>query len=479
MFKSHMPLLVNELIVHATCFSRWFLTYSPTLVFYIPLCFSEGMDFGVRSTVKLLVQRIRNHNYILKNSLWLISSEVVAKLVLFGVVILLARHLGAEGYGQLQFALSFAGVFGMAMDLGMNSVAVRELSRVRERFSVFVPNVIFLKLVLFVASLFVMYVFLIAVGKPPQIIVLSLMACCYYLFYSLIEFVRCVYQAFEKMYLQAFSRMFYCLLLGAGVVFLVFKNVGVVAIMAGYVFAIAATFVFSFIVLSYKIGTFPFKIDAVFIKQLLKVVFPFTLIAVIAIINLRIDTIMLSFMLDDKAVGIYSVAASLLTAVMFVPSYFSASLSPSLNRLFKSDVRKLMVMFKSVFWLMLLLGAAGGLVLFFVSKPVLVLLFGVEYAASVPVLQIFSASFFLSFVSFIVGSICVVIDRQVFYAKVIAVSVLINIVLNYLFVKSIGISGAAVATTFAQAFQIVVIFFFLKRRGFFFVAPVPKEAKLR
>jgi O-antigen/teichoic acid export membrane protein len=231
--------------------------------------------------------------------------------------------------------------------------------------------------------------------------------------------------------------------------------------------------------LSRKIGTFSWRIDTAFIKQLLKVVFPFTLIAVIAIINLRIDTIMLSLMLDDKAVGLYSVAVNLLTAVMFVPSYFSVSLSPLLNRFFKTDVRKLIVMFKSVFWLMLLLGAAGGLVLFFVSKPVLVILFGAEYVLSVPVLQILSMSFFLSFVLFIAGSVCMVIDRQKFYAAVIAVSVLINIVLNYLFIKSMGMSGAAVSTVIAQLFQIVVILFFLKRRGFFFVAPVPKEAKLR
>ncbi len=437
------------------------------------------MDFGFRSTVKLLVQRIRNHNYILKNSLWLIGSEIIAKLVLFGVVILLARHLGAEGYGKLQFALSFAGIFGMFMDLGMNSLAVRELSRMRERFAVFTPNVIFLKLVLFVASIAIMYGILIAIGKPPQIIVLSLMACFYYLFQSLIEFLRYVYQAFEKMYLQAYSRLFYCLLLGAGVALLVFKNVGVIAIMAGYVFAIALTFVFSFLLFSRKIGTFPFKIDVAFIKQLLKVVFPFTLIAVIAIINLRIDTIMLSLMLDDKAVGIYSVAVSLLTAVMFVPGYFSVSLAPSMNRFFKTDVRKLLVMFKSVFWVMLLLGVAGGLALFFVSKPVLTVFFGAEYAPSVPVLQILSASFFLSFVLLIAGSVCVAIDKQKFYAAVIAVSVFINIVLNYLLIKSIGISGAAVGTVIAQLFQVVVIFFFLKRRGFFFVAPVPKEAKLR
>ncbi len=434
---------------------------------------------GVRSTVGLLVQRIRNHNHILKNSFWLIGSEVVAKLVLFGVVILLARHLGAEGYGKLQFALSFAGLFGMFMDLGINSLTVRELSRMKERFAVFVPNVFFLKLVLFVASIVIMLGILVAIGKPTQIIVLSIMACFYYLFYSLIEFLRCVYQAFDKMYLQAFSRVFYCLLLGAGVALLIFKNAGVVAIMAGYVSAIAATFVFSFLLLSRKIGTFPFRIDSSFIRQLLKVVFPFTLISVIAIINLRVDTIMISFIMDNQAVGLYSVAANLLTAVMFVPSYFTASLSPSLNRFFKTDVRKLFIMFKSVFWLMLLLGAAGGLVLFAVSKPVLVVLFGAEYSLSVPVLQILSASFFLSFVLFSVGSICVAIDRQKFYAAVIAASVIINIVLNYLFVKSMGISGAAVATIIAQLFQIVVIFFFLKRRGFFFVAPVPKEAMLR
>lgn len=434
---------------------------------------------GVRTSVQLLLQRIRNHNHILKNSLWLIGSEVVAKLVLFFVVILLARHLGAEGYGKLQFALSFAGVFGMFMDLGMNSLVVRELSRMKERFAVFVPNVIFLKLVLFVASIIIMSGILILVGKPAQIIILSVMACFYYFFYSLIDFLRCVYQAFERMHLQALSRLFYCIILGAGVALLVFKKVGVIAIMAGYVFAIAATSVFSFILMCRKIGSFQLKIDTAFIRQLLKVVFPFTIISVIAIINLRIDIIMISFFMGDKAVGLYSVAANLLTAVMFVPSYFVASLSPSLNRFFKTDVRKLLVMFKSVFWLMLLLGVVGGLVLLVVAKPVLLVLFGAEYSTSVPVLQILSVSFFLSFVLFSLGSVCVAIDRQKMYASVIAVSVLINIVMNYLLIRSIGISGAAVATIIAQLFQVFAIFFFLKHRGFFFAAPVPKEVSLR
>ena len=40
-----------------------------------------------------------------------------------------APYLGAEGFGILSFALAFTGIFWVFLDLGLSTLAVREVAR--------------------------------------------------------------------------------------------------------------------------------------------------------------------------------------------------------------------------------------------------------------------------------------------------------------------------------------------------------------
>jgi len=429
--------------------------------------------------ISLFWQRVRNNFIIVKNSLWLISSEFVAKLVLFGVVVLLARYLGAEGYGQLQFALSFAGVFALAMDLGFNTLTNRELAREKEKYELFVPNVSFVKLGLFVVSLIVITVFLLLTKKSFEVLVLCILAVCYYLFSSFIEFYKSVFQAFEKMQLNAFSRLLYCALLLSGLLLLMNKKAGVFAIMLGYLGANFITFLFTLFLLLRYIRPFPLKISPAFIKTMFKMVFPFMILYIAAIINFRVDTIMISYLINDAAVGLYAIAMNLILAAAFIPSFCCAAVYPSLSRFGVSSARKLFLMFKGMFWIMLLIGALGAVVVLLLAKPLVLVVFGSQFMESVPVLQILALSFLFSGGALLMGYSCIAIDRQVFYTKIVVLSVLINIVLNYFLISLYGIKGAAAATIIAQFISFIVLSVFLWRRGFFFFSVVPTEPRLK
>ncbi|MFA7204482.1 MAG: oligosaccharide flippase family protein, partial [Candidatus Caldatribacteriota bacterium] len=66
---------------------------------------------------------------ILKNSLFLLLSNIVSKILAFFYIIYIARYLGAEGFGVFSFALAFTSIFGVLVDLGLNSLTVREIAR--------------------------------------------------------------------------------------------------------------------------------------------------------------------------------------------------------------------------------------------------------------------------------------------------------------------------------------------------------------
>ena len=67
---------------------------------------------------------------IAKNTALLSISQILIYILTFFYTIYIARYLGAEGFGILSFALAFSGIFSIFADLGLNTLTVRELSKI-------------------------------------------------------------------------------------------------------------------------------------------------------------------------------------------------------------------------------------------------------------------------------------------------------------------------------------------------------------
>jgi len=434
---------------------------------------NKVMDF-----CRTFLRTAQNHSNFVKNSIWLLGAESVAKLILFFTIILVARYLGVEGYGKLQFALSFAGIFGLLIDLGFNGLAVRELAREKEQYGKYVPNVFFIKFVLFSISMTIMYLSLRLLGKSNELIFLTMLAGLYVLFSTFVEFFKSLFMAFEKMYLVGISRITYCVLLLLGLLFLIWKKVDLLSIMGYYVFVMGVTFVFAFSLVIFKIGRFSPRVDFGFIKRFMIAMLPFMAVTVAGIINNRLDAVMIAFIKGNEAVGIYSAASNLIAAVLFIPFYCSNSVYPSFCRLFKADFHKLAKTFRDVFWAVMWLGlfACAGIIIF--SNFIIFTLFGSEFIQSVIILKILSFSFLLMFPIMLMGYTTLATNNQWFYSSVVIGAMIANFVLNLIFIPLWGTAGAAIATVVVQFLQFLVLVFFLLWKGFFFVSSIPKKASL-
>ena len=72
------------------------------------------------------------HKTIFKNTIWISAAEIVSSILLFFFTIFVAKYLGAEKYGQMEFALSIATLFAVLVDFGLGTLTIREVARKNE-----------------------------------------------------------------------------------------------------------------------------------------------------------------------------------------------------------------------------------------------------------------------------------------------------------------------------------------------------------
>ena len=135
----------------------------------------------------------------------------------------------------------------------------------------------------------------------------------------------------------------------------------------------------------------------------------------------------------------------------FLPLAFAAALYPTFSSQMAGDQTALKQTFDSSIWYMLILSVPIAFGLWAVA-PEAVQLAGSEYAASAIVLQSLVFVLIPIFLDFPVGSLLNAADRQSTKTWLMGITMVINIILNALFIPQFGIVGAAYAALVSFSF---------------------------
>src|SRR3990167_7959860 len=104
---------------------------------------------------ELFLENIGIRQTIFKNTFWLTAAEVVIGFLRLGLLIYVARILGATEYGKFTFAFSFVSIIVIFSDLGVIDIVTREFSRDKEKEKEF-PAILALDMILSLGSLLLM-----------------------------------------------------------------------------------------------------------------------------------------------------------------------------------------------------------------------------------------------------------------------------------------------------------------------------------
>lgn len=409
-----------------------------------------------RCEIKMnLIQRI------LKNTGLLLISNIITYGLAFIFMMYSARYLGVENFGIISFALAFSGITVIFADLGLSSLTARDVARDKTLSEKYIKNIgpikLFLSLFTLISTIAVVFI----MGYTIEVIGIVTLITLYSLFGSFSYMFYALFQAHERMEYQAVGLVLNSLLLLGGAIFLIYNKMDVISFALLYFFTGLIVFLYTVIICGWKFILPKMEVDLSFWKTLLKTSLPISLLIILYTITFRVDTVLLSILDGNTSVGIYSAAYRLIEVLIFIPTVFTASIYPVFSRFHVSSEKSLKTGYTTSFKYLAFLGLPIAVGVTLLSDKIIFLIYGAQFTESILALQILIWAIPVIFISYVSGTIMISINKQNAAIKIIIICMIVNIVLNLIFIPSFSFVAASVSTVITELIEMVLFTYFL------------------
>jgi len=392
-------------------------------------------------------------NNIAKNTSYLTLALIGQKIISFTYFTILANNLAPEQLGKYYLAISLTTIFAIFIDLGLINVLTREVAKRPFESNKLLGNVLSLKIPLSV----------IAIG--------AVILTTYLLGYETLT-KHLVYISSISMILDSFTTTFFAVSRGhhnliyesvASILFqLIVMSFGLWALYSGYgllyimlALAIASlfNFIYSSIVLSFKIGVkISLQYDKKFFWTLIKLALPFAGYAIFQRLYTYLDSVLLSILANEMYVGIYQIPFKIIFALQFLPLAFVASLYPALSHYWVHNKEQLLVSFKRALNYLMIISVPiifGTIVL----ADKIIMLFNSAYSEAILPLQIIIIALLFIFLNYPIGSLLNACDRQKKNTFNMGLTVVLSVALNLILTPLFQAVGAAITVLVSNMFM--------------------------
>ncbi len=397
-----------------------------------------------------------------KNTFYLTLASVGQKVIAFVYFLFLARIMMPDLTGQYFLAVSITVIFTVTADMGITPVVIREVAKTPTKAKDLLRHALALKIPLILIAMIAATFTGAALGYDPSLqrlitfatLVLGLDAI-HLLFYG-------VLRGFQQLKFEGvgvFAGMVTTGTLGGLVLWLSPSlTLLIIALIMGSVVNVAVSGYKIVSVLGWSV--LQPQYDRADIWWIIKTALPFALASIFVKVYSYIDSIFISKFLDTTAVGIYALAYKLTYAFQFLPLAFVAALYPSMSALVGKHPAELKRIFNKAIWYMAILSAPIVMGVWAIA-PELVQLAGGDYTASVIVLQTLIFVLLPIFLDFPIGSLLNAADRQSTKTAIMGVTMIINVVLNWILIPQVGVLGATYAALASFTFMFLAGLYFV------------------
>jgi polysaccharide transporter, PST family len=389
---------------------------------------------------------------ILFNISWLFADKVLR--MGFGLIVgvWLARYLGVQQFGVLNYATAFVSIFNPLATLGLDAVVVRRLVAEPLQQQKIMGTSFWMR---FIAGWVTWLVTICGIcllrydDRTTIVTVLILGAANVFQSMDTIDLwfqsrVQSKYSVVAKNVAFAIATIIKIVLILCQAPLLAFVSVFLLEIFLG---AIGLIFVYQ------KQGQILrlWQWSRALARELLKESLPLILSGLTIMIYMRIDQIMLGQIIGDKSVGIYSAATRISEIWYFIPMTVSSSVMPSI---FKAKEISEQLYYQRIGQLnrgLVWLSIAVAIIMTFIARPIVVLLFGNNYIESGAILAIHIWASVFVFTG-VATSGWFIAENLTYLSLYRTLSgAIVNVLLNIFLIPMYGGLGAAIATIIAQA----------------------------
>lgn len=406
--------------------------------------------------------RLSTVQRVAKNTGIIIGGDAIFKIISLFVTIYLARYLGTIGFGKYSFVFAYLAFFSVITDLGLQTILVREMARDTAIAPRLIGNAYIIRLILTVLAVGFSIVVISFMSYPKDTTIYIYIAAFTLLFISFSDFYATIFAANLRMEYNITAKLVFKFL-SAGLIFwIIFAKGTLMQVMVVLVLSEAVKTLLSYS-FSRKFVRPRFEIDFELWKYLFKEALPLALTSVIWIIYFRIDMVMLSIMMGDAEVGLYSAAYKLCEPFSLVPYALMVSLFPIMSASFKNSEERLIKTYRlSIkYILIIMLPIVMGITL--LSDKIILLIYGAEFAYSTTVLQILIWALIFTSTNSILANLLVSIGKQKLYMISTGICAIANITLNFFLIPILSYNGAAIATVMTNVVLFGASFYFVSK----------------
>jgi O-antigen/teichoic acid export membrane protein len=384
----------------------------------------------------------------------------------FVVMLLAARLLQPYDYGKFCWALSLAITFMTFSNFGLNTLAIRDVSRKRSVAPEYLANILSWKIVLAVIafSLLLLYAFPLA-GDPRIRMVAAILGAALMLrFFALTG--RCFLHAHERFDVESIAVVSQAVVLLAGGIFVLLKGYGVIGLAIVWLVARAAECLLIFSMLN-RFVPFGFRFDRSLIFKLQIQALPIGIALLIMTFYIHIDTLILERLADFSRVGLYSAAFKVYTGLFLIPSTICTVLLPRFSDTYgnkkKTEFNRLLV------YGVLSLGLLSIPILvvgFLLVEPAFRLVFGEAFVPAVPTMKVLLVVSAVTFQVWLLRIILVAVDRQKVLMYFNLAGLAVRVIADLILISLYGIIDAAYATLISEVILFAGVWVYIFMRLF-------------
>lgn len=387
---------------------------------------------------------------IFGNSMWQIGEKIITMIFSVFVTSIVARYLGTEDYGFVNYIISIVMLFTTFSTLGMEKITIKDIIEREESEERILGTSFYIRLIGGIVLIFISQITIYILDEKnmlAQLLGLIMGLCMIFRAYEVIEYYLQSQMKLKTISIIRFCSTFFVAILR---ILVVIFDWGIVGFTATYLFD--AIIVAVLLKIWYKKRKkLKFKFSLEYAKRILSKCWYVAISGLMVTLYMRIDQVMLGSMLDNKTEnGIYSAAVRIAEIWYFVPTAIISAFQPAIVMKKKHSEEQYEKTMQRLYDIVAIVGIGFGILITLFGDIAVQILYGEEYKGATSILKISVwAGLFATLGT--ARSVWLVNENLQKYSLIYtSVGCVTNIVLNYFLIPKIGAKGAAIATLIAQ-----------------------------
>lgn len=401
---------------------------------------------------------------VIKNSFFLMSGQVYSVLVNLLAIALISRYLPLEVFGDYGLITAVASIFMVLTDMGGGQIAIREMSRDLARAREIFAATLILRCLFSLISFGTIVLMVHFTSDSPQVLRAAYIAALGVAFFFIGDVSPIVFTAYERMEFSAILKFIAetCYILG--IVAIIYFDFGLDGIFMALLLSYVARLIAGLLIVAKKFFRPRIFWDFQTLKWISKEALPLGINRLLRKASFRIDTILLQILRTREEVGLFHGVYRIILIILFIPRMITDALFPLFSRYAEESQDAMDFAFMKSFKFLLILVLPLTLVVFLLAQPIVLLLLGNKFAQAVPLLQLLSLVWGVTFFSVLCNKALNASNHQALATVAVGICLAVNLLLDLMLIPLFGYLGAAMATLAAEVVLLLASFYFIASR---------------